>query len=345
MTRTEKIIRNIAGCFLLRNLFLFGILVSINTGMPLALGHLTFKELLIETILLTNSYFAFLVHNLVLYRYLLKQRRYVLYAIAVLSLLFLTSRTYSGTRYLLYGEASNYPWQKWVAMYWVELIFYWAGLSVYLAYIYYRDRERLFQVEQEKKELELQQLNEQLNPHFLFNALNNIYSHLLTESSSGKELILKLSELMRYVLDSSKKKQVLLEEEIAFVEHYIAFQKERLGNRCQVYFDKNSLEKDVCVIPLVLFNFIENAFKYGTTTIKPTEIDIRIRVKEKQLELFVRNEIHTSAKASTYTGLENTRRRLELLYPGQYVLDISEDDGHFMITLKLYNLTCHSAAL
>jgi len=344
MTRTEKIIRRLAGNFLLRNTVLFLILLSSNTGEPLALGELTPKMLLIEAILLTNSYFSFFVHNLILYRYFIKRGRYLLYALCVIILLMISSRVYSNMRVFFYPqEVHDYTWQKWIALYWVELIYYWASLCVYLAYIYYRDRERLFQVEQEKKELELRQLNEQLNPHFLFNALNNIYSYLLTQSSSGKELILKLSELMRYVLDSSKKVQVPLDEEIAFIEHYIAFEKERLGHRCQLIYEKDASAENACIIPLILFSFIENAFKHGTTTIKPSEITIRIKTDERKLQLFVRNEIHNGNKVSTQTGLENTRRRLELLYPEQYILDIREKDSHYIVHLELNDLKCHYA--
>lgn len=346
MTVTEKVIRHLAGSFVLRNLIIFIILLSSNTGVPLALGQLTPKMMLIEAVLMTNSYGAFLLHNLVLYRFLLKKQRFLLYGLSVIALLVCGSQLYSAMKNYFLHEASDYPWQKWVAMFWVELIYYWAALCVYLAYIYYRDRERLFQVEQEKKELELKQLNEQLNPHFLFNALNNIYSHILQQSSTGKELILKLSELMRYVLDSSKKKQVPLAEEIAFIEHYIAFEKERLGQRCKVLYEADiAVATNACIVPLVLFNFIENAFKHGTTAIKPTEMHIRIKASEDELDLFVRNEIyHVGSKASTYTGMQNTRRRLELIYPEQFVLDLQEEDNHFIVQLNLSDLKCYSAA-
>lgn len=344
MTRTEKIIRKIAGSFLLRNLIIFLLLLSSNTGIPLALGQMTPKVMLIEAILLTNSYGSFLLHNMVLYRYLLKPGRYILYALSVVALLMISSQLYSGMKLLLYHEETHYPWQKWIAMYWVELIYYWSSLCVYLAYIYYRDRERLFQVEQEKKELELRQLNEQLNPHFLFNALNNIYSHLLTQSGPGKELILKLSELMRYVLDSSKKSQVVLHEEVGFIEHYIAFEKERLGDRCTVVYKKDIRSEEACIIPLILFSFVENAFKHGTATMRASEIQITINADKDQLHIFVCNAVHKTDKASTHTGLENTRRRLELLYPGQHELEIRNEAGTYSVNLKLLNLKCLSAA-
>jgi two-component system LytT family sensor kinase len=344
MNRTEKIIRHIAGSFLLRNLILFILVLSINISVTLALGQMTPKTMLIEAILLTNSYGSFLFHNLVLYRYLLKPGRYVIYAISVIALLMVSSRIYHGMKWILYHEPSDFPWQKWVAMYWVELMYYWASLCVYLAYIYYRDRERLFRVEQEKKELELRQLNEQLNPHFLFNALNNIYSYLLTQSTAGRELILKLSELMRYVLDSSKKSQASLEEEIDFIEHYIAFEKERLGDRCTVEYKKKIDTEEACIIPLILFTFIENAFKHGTASMRPSRIQIEIHADKSKLHIFVCNAIHKAGNASTHTGLENTRRRLELLYPGQYELDIRNESGNYSVNLKLFDLKCRSAA-
>lgn len=342
MSLSEKIARRIADSFILRNLLIYCIMLSFNTGIPLSLGELSPKMMLIEAFLLTNSYSASFIHNLLLYRYLLKKRRYFLYALSVSTLLFVSSHIYSEMRHYFFNETADYPPLKWIAMYWLELIYYWAGLCVYLTYTYYRDRERLFHIEQEKKELELKQLNEQLNPHFLFNALNNIYSHLLVQSSSGKELILKLSELMRYVLDSSKKKEVPLEEEIAFIEHYIAFEQERLGKRCTVIYEKQVQTENTQIIPLILFTFIENAFKHGTTAIKPSVINIRLHAGDHQLQLSVQNDIQKEHKVSTRTGLSNVRKRLELLYPGQYELDIKDNQQTYIIQLKLNNLSCLS---
>ena len=86
--------------------------------------------------------------------------------------------------------------------------------------------------------MEIQQLKSQLNPHFLFNALNNIYSYTLHSNKFGNELILKLSELMRFILASAERNKINVEEEIKFIENYIAFEKERLGNRCDIKYDK-----------------------------------------------------------------------------------------------------------
>lgn len=343
MKITERVIRALTRSFLLRNTLIYILLVSSNVGVPLALGQLNLRMLGIEAILMTNSYMSFLVHNLVLYPYLIRKRRYILYIFSVILMLLLSSQSYAAMKLYFYGEPSDYPVVKWIAMFWVELIYVWGSLGVYLAFLYYRDRERLFQIEQEKKELELRQLNEQLNPHFLFNALNNIYSHLLPQTGSGKELVLKLSELMRYVLDSSRKSQVKLTEEVAFIEHFMAFEQERLGKRCLVRYEQSGVTERQCVVPLILFTFIENAFKHGTTRIKPSEIDISIRVSGNTMTLFVCNEIHKS-NVSTHTGLYNAQRRLELLYPGTHQLQIVETTEHYTLTLVLNSLTCLSDA-
>ncbi|MGC4056812.1 MAG: histidine kinase [Chitinophagaceae bacterium] len=335
MTRSEKIIRRVADSFVLRNLLLFLIMLSFNTGVPLALGELTWRMLGIEAILMSNSFAAFFIHNLILYRYLLQRRRYLLYILSVITLLFLSSQLYALMKLYFLNEPSHYPVRKWIALFWAEFIYYWAALCVYLAYNYYRDRERLFHIEQEKKELELKQLNEQLNPHFLFNALNNIYSNLLSQPDSGKELILKLSELMRYVLDSSKKPEVTLEEEITFIEHYISFEQERLGERCRVNYTRETHSGDATIIPLLLFTFIENAFKHGTTGIRSTAIDIAIKETAGELFMSVSNEIGPAAKTSTRTGLENTRKRLQLLYPAKHKLDIQEIPEKYIVHLNL----------
>lgn len=223
-------------------------------------------------------------------------------------------------------------------IYWADIIYIYISLGVYLAFKYFKERTLILQAENMQKELELKQLNEQLNPHFLFNALNNIYSHLLHESDNGKELILKLSELMRYVLDSSKKLTVSLADEIRFIENYIAFEKERLGGRCNVDCRIEVTSTRFNIVPLILFNFIENAFKHGTTSIKRSDISISIRADDSSLNLFIENTIFNYQHQSTNTGLDNAKRRLELLYPEKYKLDIIEDNGKYTVRVEIDNI-------
>jgi len=211
------------------------------------------------------------------------------------------------------------------------------GLGLYFIVKYILDRERFYKASMDAKDLEMELLKGQLNPHFLFNSLNNIYSHLVTGSANGQELILKLSELMRYILDSNKKQFVGLSEEIKFIENYIAFERERLGDRCEIIYNAQLHDGNARIAPLILFSFIENAFKHGTLSIQRSTIELSIISNEKYIELCVSNPIYTSTPTSTKIGMQNTVRRLELLYPERHELNVNNTGEKYSVNFKLMN--------
>lgn len=212
------------------------------------------------------------------------------------------------------------------------------GLGLYFIVRYVSERERFYKASINAKELEMEILKGQLNPHFLFNALNNIYSYLITESNNGQELILKLSELMRYILDSNRKQTVMLWEELHFIENYMAFEKERLGARCEIVYKAAVDNEKVKIAPLILFTFIENSFKHGTLSIQKSVIEINIVYAKGKLEMKVTNPVSTIEIDSTRTGLRNASRRLELLYPESHNLMIERDEKKFTVNLKIKDL-------
>lgn len=288
----------------------------------------------------------FIFHNRVLYEKLLLRKKYFLYVAVLLPTLFiwregtsylmwLATKTPAETTYAI-PELKNGNVAFWAFIYWADIVYIYISFGVYLSFKYFTERTRLLQADNIRKELELKQLNAQLNPHFLFNALNNIYSHQLRSADSG-ELILKLGELMRYILDSSKKQTVPIAEELAFIENYIAFEKERLGDRCEVRYDAFVANSGFRVVPLILFNFIENAFKHGTTSISRTSVIINIEVLEEELKLSVENNaaVKEPATVTSGVGLENTGRRLALLYEGMHDLAIAHNDGIYKVSLTL----------
>lgn len=183
--------------------------------------------------------------------------------------------------------------------------------------------------------MELKQLKSQLNPHFLFNSLNNIYSYNLENSKQGNDLILKLSNLMRFMVETSDKDTIPLSDEIEFIDNYITFEKERLGQRCDIVFDRKIDQLNLSIPPLMMFPFIENAFKHGTATLKKSRIEIFLVIHEGNLELGVRNSIQHNEVISTKTGLSNIQKRLELLFPERYLLDVKKDSETFMISLNI----------
>jgi LytS/YehU family sensor histidine kinase len=212
------------------------------------------------------------------------------------------------------------------------------GLGLYFIIRYILHKERFYKASLNAKELEMQVLKGQLNPHFLFNALNNIYSHLITESKNGQELILKLSELMRYILDSNRKDLVSIEEELKFIDNYIAFERERLGERCDIIFKTDISDPSLKIAPLILFTFIENAFKHGTLAIQKSVIEISISTQADELNLIISNPIHQPVQNSTRVGLSNTKRRLELLYPEDHALTINTDNNRYLVNFNITSL-------
>ena len=209
------------------------------------------------------------------------------------------------------------------------------GTAVFLSAKYLIERKQFYQTSLLKRDIELQQLKTQLNPHFLFNALNNIYSYTLHNNKYGNDLILRLSELMRFILESSEKDKIIVSNEINFIENYIAFEKERLGDRCTIIYSKNILFESREITPLILFPFVENAFKYGADSIQKTTVEIRLDDNTEIVKLVVKNSIINKNQPSTKKGLPNAIRRLELLYPEKHNLLIEITENMFIVDLTL----------
>ncbi|MBR9916123.1 hypothetical protein GYB29_00155 [bacterium] len=195
------------------------------------------------------------------------------------------------------------------------------------------------QLEEEKTKSELKALQAQINPHFLFNSLNTIYGEALKKTDKAPEMILKLSDILRYVVENMNKNEVQLDQEIEYIRKFIDLQKERLSNPNRVIFVVNGNVEDLKIQPLLLITFIENAFKYGSVSGLNERIKISLAVEDKILEMIVENalnEIEVIGKSeSSGTGLANTQKRLEFSYPGKHNLDIKKDDSTFKAALKI----------
>lgn len=170
--------------------------------------------------------------------------------------------------------------------------------------------------------MELTVLRSQLNPHFMFNTFNNLYGISLKEPERLPDLILQVSQLMRYQLENQSKWWVSLKDELVFVESYIALEEERVGRRCDIQyeFEENGLGTHDQIAPMMLSPFIENAFKHGANSIESCFVHIRIAVKDAWLEMEISNSIPKSvdvSQVSTGIGLQNAQQRLNIIYPGK----------------------------
>ncbi|MBS1528957.1 MAG: histidine kinase [Bacteroidetes bacterium] len=194
-----------------------------------------------------------------------------------------------------------------------------------------KDKQAREELEKDKVTSELSFLKAQINPHFFFNTLNNIYALTLVDGEIAGKAIHQLSRMMRYLLYDTQSGQTMLSQEIAFVKDYISLMKLRLTDAVQVNIDTPSDLKDLPLAPMIFLPFVENAFKHGVSATQKSHIDIVVRQKENVLDLTVKNSIMKDNSVSLDTnsgiGLVNTRRRLDLLYPGKYKLDITEQNA------------------
>jgi two-component system, LytTR family, sensor kinase len=192
-------------------------------------------------------------------------------------------------------------------------------------------------IEREKSLAELSALKAQLNPHFLFNTLNNIYYLASKKSETTPDVILKLSDLMRFVLTETTAESIPLEKEVECIQQYIDLQRLRLTDKTGVSFETTGEIKDHKIAPLLLLPFVENAFKFGVSTHTASTISISLSVQNGKLSFIVRNGKVNSIRSeeSTGTGLSNVSRRLNLTYPGKHALKIQETDSDYDVELKI----------
>lgn len=279
---------------------------------------------------ITLYYLFILFNNRVLIKpFILDNRRYVIYVLCFLPTLILFSFLYDRVI-----PSSNYE-RTFLYVILSNIYFAFIGSATYLGWNYFREKNNLLRLNSLQKETELKQLKSQLNPHFLFNSLNNIYSYNLENNKHGNDLILKLSNLMRFIVESTDKEKISLSEELDFINDYITFEKERLGDRCEIIFSKQIDHPELLIPPLIFFPFIENAFKHGTTTISQSKIEVSLQATEISLQLVVRNTINENGAISTKTGLPNIQKRLQLLYPDKHEIKVGKDGNYFTVNLKI----------
>jgi len=202
---------------------------------------------------------------------------------------------------------------------------------------FYKDQQAYLQLNEQKKSNELSTLKHQLNPHFLFNTLNNLYALSIKKSDEAPEMIAKLSEMLDYMLYGCNDKFVPLQKEIELIENYLALEKVRYGKRVTIQF-ANNVDAHVKIAPLILLTFIENAFKHGVSQeLKEAYIHIQIALKENYIHFDISNSTAKNKGSinKERIGLSNVKKQLELLYIGDYSLDIKDDKNHFNVHLKL----------
>lgn len=208
----------------------------------------------------------------------------------------------------------------------------------------YQQQQLIEQAKTEKQQAELSSLKAQINPHFLFNTLNMIYSSALKKEDKTPELILKLSNNFRYLLQRGTNNTVAIKEDIVHIRDYVSLQKERLSNKVKVDFTIALDNEDQQIAPLLLLPFIENAFKYGSSMKGAKHpIHISIQLKDSVLNFECSNPFNTNSKdqmnanwQKSGIGIDNTKKRLAHFYKDRYNLNINEGKDNFTVTLQIH---------
>lgn len=211
------------------------------------------------------------------------------------------------------------------------------GLSIQVVKQWRLSERRTLRAESEKKSAEIAFLKAQINPHFLFNTLNNIYSLAIDHDPHTAPSIMKLSNLMRYMTDDATHEFVSLDSELNCIRDYINLQSLRLGENVMIDFGVTGETGNRMIAPLILMTFIENTFKFGISSREPATINIRLAAEAQKIIFICQNRIFAQQGIETNTGigLENTRNRLKLVYSHRFALNINTHNDQFTVHLEL----------
>ena len=205
---------------------------------------------------------------------------------------------------------------------------------------FYRDQQEIVLLREQKKTTELNLLKNQLNPHFLFNTLNNLYTLALKKSDKTPVVIAKLSAILDYILYHCQEKYVALADEITLINNYLELEQLRYGQRLHVEFDYK-VAKGVRIAPLILLTFVENAFKHGVKEeIGEAKLNIQLQGIADEIVFEIQNSKPVHLQKSkplnkAAIGLANIRQQLDLLYPQAYHLSIQDNAASYTVSLKL----------
>lgn len=219
----------------------------------------------------------------------------------------------------------------------------WTGFSVFYAVVQYvsESHKRLREMAIQKTKVELSALKAQINPHFLFNVLNNLYGTAIVEDSpKTAEGIQQLSSIMRHVVEGTKNERISAEKEVQFLYDFVELNKMRIPKRDNIRININIDwdEQPTQIAPLLVIPYIENAFKYGISITQESFIDLNFKIHDQKLSFSCRNSIikqFDKLEVGTSTGIENTQRRLALNYPHKHSLRISNENNIFEVALEV----------
>jgi two-component system LytT family sensor kinase len=227
-------------------------------------------------------------------------------------------------------------WSYIVSTFFTSILFIFLSIILKFSTDWFLNERIQRDLENQRLSAELAFLKSQINPHFLFNSLNSIYSLAYQQSANTPGAILKLSEIMRYMLYECNDNKVDLAKELQYLQNYIDLQRIRFGNNAQIDYKIDGEITDQKIVPLLLIAFIENAFKHGVGNDTASPIIMVISIDKEHLQFYIENKKQASNRdAVGGIGLINVKRRLDLLYPGKYNLEIRDEIDTYTCELSL----------
>ncbi len=295
---------------------------------------------------LQSPFFLYFVNYYVFWRFLFSKRHYKTFLAANLALL-------AALNYRLFFIKDFYahsnielPHNWWIGMFAGLFVYFLLNFAAVTAAItirhFLRTREVMRHLEEEKRknvEAELAWLKNQINPHFLFNTLNNISSLTQIDADAAQDAIAQLSDLLRYAIYKTDLPQVPIIGEVEFMRNYIGLMRLRCNEKTQVHTEFLVDDKEMQIAPLIFISLIENAFKHGVSNNKPSRIDIGLTAKEGAVTFVcdnTNNPKNDTDRSGSGIGLENTRRRLELMYHGKYSWEQTLDHDIYHIEINIH---------
>jgi len=275
------------------------------------------------------------------------RKKFVGYFVLLVLGIFIMGLINAGYVYLTYAF-KLFEW-KWNYKFWgsvffpvyPSLLFFALSSTIRLVIEWITYERQKKEMQAEKLSSELLYLKSQVNPHFLFNTLNNICSLARKKSDETEEAIIRLAQIMRYMLEDSANEKVTLTKEIEYLRSFIELQRMRLPDEVQIKFTIDGDPSAHTIEPLLLIPFVENAFKHGISYLEPGEINILLILGSQTITLRVENNLIRHAQENSEKnpglGLKNVKRRLELLYPQTHQLKVTEEGSRYIVELQLHH--------
>ncbi|MEB3345601.1 histidine kinase [Aquimarina gracilis] len=298
--------------------------------MPVTMGTTyTATDLLIPKYLLKEKYFLFFVYCL----YTIIISAFFIIISLFYGLIFLSSLKIAGM-----APMTRSPLFLFVAVYFVVFI---ASAFSLVKHNYkstsdnQKLQNKILETQLKLKEQELQYLKMQIHPHFLFNTLNTLYGFALKKSESTSEMILKLSNLLDYLLYQADKPKVALQDEMNHIKDYVDLEKMRFSDTLDITMDLEPIDPKIQVAPMLLIPFVENSFKHGSIRNQKLSIEMSLKFIENEMHFAIKNSILHDQPEKEGIGLANIKKRLLLLYKDRHRLDITKDKHWYIVTLLL----------